>query len=110
MRPAEVIHDDEVVFDAAVRVPFDPIEDLHDRTDIDAYTRFLEDFARDRRLQRLTKLYGAAGQAPLAFERRMPAFDEQNSGVVEDNRADAHNRSGWMNPPVLTHRIARRVR
>jgi hypothetical protein len=40
----------------------------------------------------------------------MPAFDEQNSGVVEDNRADAHNRSGWMNPPVLTHRIARRVR
>src|SRR5437868_4510369 len=78
--------------DAAVDVAADAIEHLDDRPDLDRQTRFLEHFPRYRLLQGLAHFHAAARQAPLSFERRVAALDQQHTRAVEDDAADTDHR------------------
>ena len=99
---AQVIDDDEMVFDAGIGIALHAVEDFDDRSDLDGQPRFLEHFARDRLFERFAELHGAARQAPFAFERLVRALDEHHAAGVENDGADADDRSRGMNS-VVSH-------
>src|SRR6185436_1527463 len=103
------VHEHEVMFDAAVGVPADAIEHLHDRSDLYRQAGFLEHFARDRLFQRLAHLDAAAGQTPVSLERRMTSLDQQDSRAVEHDGTDADDRAFGIRPHDDSPRTRRAV-
>ena len=101
-RAAEVVDDDEVILDAAVRVPADAIEHFDDGSDVHVEAGLLAHFADQSRLERLAQLDGAARQAPFALERLVRALDQQHAVAVEDHGADADDRTVRESPHILT--------
>jgi hypothetical protein len=82
-----------MVFDSAAGIAGDPVEHFDDGSDFDGKTGFFPHFASDRGLERLPDFDAAARQAPLAFERFVPAFDQQYAIAVEYDSPDTNDRT-----------------
>jgi hypothetical protein len=87
-----------VIFHAAVSVPADPVQDRDDRTDVDLEACFLAHLACDRGVQILAGFDDPTRQAPLTFQRFPPALDQHHAIPVDDNGADAHDRTVGVTP------------
>ena len=90
-----------MVFGASVCVAPDAVEHFDDGTHHDVERRLLTHLARERGLQRLAELDNAAGQAPLALERLVPALDQQHAIAVENHGADGDDRPVGVVPQIL---------
>ena len=90
-RVAQVIDDHEVVLDAAVGRDPQAVEHFDDRADRHLEAGFLAHFPSHGVFERLAELHASAGQAPLTFERLVPALDQQDATAIEDDRPDAHD-------------------
>ncbi len=89
-----------MIFGAAGGIATDAVEDVDDRSDDDVERRFLADFARQRSLEALADLHGAARQAPVAFQRLLPSLDQQHAIAVEDHGADGDDRPVRVVPQI----------
>lgn len=85
--PADVIHQNVVVFRPALRIPHDAFEDFEEPDRLDNQSGLFQDLAADSLGQSFSCFEYAAGQRPPAFERLPAATGQQDPPVlIEDQR------------------------
>jgi hypothetical protein len=82
---AQVVDDYVVIADPRVFVHGDALDDFYQRDDVDFEMGFFEDFAGAGSFERFAEFDYAAGEAPLAGERRVSAFDEEQAVAIEND-------------------------
>ena len=90
-RRAEIVGDHEVILHTVTET-VNAIEAFDQRADFDLQSRLFSNLAAGRIDERFPELHPAAGKGPLTFSWLMPAFDEQDLAVLQDDRTDANYR------------------
>ncbi len=102
VRVAEIVDDDEVIGDTAVRRVLDSIQHFDYRPDLDGQSGLFKQFPGDRGLQRFPELHGTTGQAPLAFQWFVCAFGQKNvTFAIEHHGSNADDRFAWKASQIL---------
>ena len=90
-RRAEIVGDHEVILHA-VTDTVDAIEAFDQRADFDVQPGLFSNLASGRIDKRFPELDPATGKGPLTFSWLMPAFDEEDLAVLQDDRTYANYR------------------
>ena len=88
---AQVIYDDVVILDAAVRCVMNAIDDVDQLFDAHLQGGFLEDFPGQRRFQGLAEFNRPAGKAPFTLEWSVPTPHQEHATPIDDDRPDANH-------------------
>lgn len=84
------------------------LERIDQSKDLYLYRGLLADFTQDRIFQPLAIVELAAGNRPVALERRTAAFDEQDIGTAKDYGTDGGGGADFIHdPPIMGFMTAR---
>ena len=93
------VDQDIVIFARAFGVGHNAFENSGDRSDGNLQPGFFQDFPGHSVFQTFAGFDSAAWKGPVAGEWRVTALDEKHLSVlIEDQRANANDRAGWIAP------------